>query len=82
MPKIMALPMSHRDIQPILEQLGGPAAPDAWKGGLPIAYRLGGATARLRVRIAMQTDIQPNYVVEGRIRGSERVGSFDSRGSW
>lgn len=71
-PTIMALPMSHRDIQPILAQLGGPTAPDAWKGALPIAYRLGGADAVLHVRIDMQTDVQPNYVVEGRIRGSER----------
>lgn len=71
-PKIMALPMSHQDIQPILAALGGPLAPEAWKGGLPIDYRLGGADARLHVRIDMQTDVQPNYVVEGRITGSER----------
>jgi N-acetylated-alpha-linked acidic dipeptidase len=70
-PKVMALPMSHRDIQPILEALGGPPAPEAWKGALPITYRLGGA-ARLRVQIDMQTEVQPNYVVEGRIRGGER----------
>ncbi|MGE0362820.1 MAG: transferrin receptor-like dimerization domain-containing protein [Vicinamibacterales bacterium] len=70
-PKVMALPMSHRDIQPILDALGGPPAPDAWKGALPITYRLGGA-ARLRVAIDMQTDVQPNFVVEGRIRGSDR----------
>jgi len=71
-PKIMALPMSHRDIQPILEKLGGPPAPDAWKGGLPITYRLGGVDARLHVKIDMKTDVQPNYVVEGRLVGSER----------
>ncbi len=71
-PKIMALPMSYRDIQPILEKLGGPAAPQAWKGQLPIDYRLGGADATLHVRIDMKTDVQPNYVVEGRIRGSDR----------
>lgn len=70
-PKIMALPMSHRDIQPILERLGGPPAPAEWKGGLPIAYRLGGEAARLHLQIEMRTDVQPNYVVEGRIRGSE-----------
>jgi N-acetylated-alpha-linked acidic dipeptidase len=70
-PKIMALPMSHRDIQPILEKLGGPAAPPAWKGGLPIEYRLGGNDARLHLEIDMRTDVQPNYVVEGRITGSE-----------
>ena len=67
----MALPMSHRDIQPILEALGGPPAPDDWKGGLPLTYRLGGQ-ARLHVRIDMQTDVQPNFVVEGRLRGTER----------
>ncbi len=71
-PKVMALPMSHRDIQPILEKLGGPLAPDAWKGGLPITYRLGGVDARLHVKIDMKTDVQPNWVVEGRIRGSEQ----------
>ena len=71
-PKIMALPMSHRDIQPILEKLGGPPAPAAWKGGLPIEYRLGGSAARLHLQIDMQTDVQPNYVVEGRITGSEQ----------
>ena len=71
-PKVMALPMSYRDIQPILEKLGGPVAPDAWQGKLPIAYRLGGADVTLHVRIDMKTDIQPNWVVEGRLRGSER----------
>jgi N-acetylated-alpha-linked acidic dipeptidase len=71
-PKIMALPMSHKDIQPILEQLGGPEAPAAWKGALPLTYRLGGGDVRLHVAIDMQTEVLPNYVVEGRIRGSER----------
>jgi N-acetylated-alpha-linked acidic dipeptidase len=71
-PRIVAVPMSHRDVQPILEALGGPPAPAGWKGALPIQYRLGGAEARLRVRADMQTDVQPNLVVEGRIRGSER----------
>ena len=70
-PKLMALPMSHRDIQPILEKLGGPLAPPEWKGALPIEYRLGGEAARLHLEIDMRTDVQPNYVVEGRIRGGE-----------
>ena len=71
-PTIMALPMSHRDMQPILEKLGGPLAPAEWKGGLPIEYRLGGQDARLHLQIDMRTDVQPNFVVEGRIRGSDR----------
>ncbi|MGH9333019.1 MAG: serine hydrolase, partial [Vicinamibacteria bacterium] len=70
-PKIMALPMSYRDVEPILSKLGGPRAPDYWKGGLPIEYRLGGEAVRLRVKIDMDTSILPNFVIEGRIRGEE-----------
>ena len=70
-PKIMAVPMSYRDIRPILEKMGGPRAPDAWQGGLPIEYRLGGGSVRLHVAIDMDTSVKPNYVIEGRIKGSE-----------
>jgi N-acetylated-alpha-linked acidic dipeptidase len=65
-PKIMALPMSYRDIQPILSRLGGPRAPASWKGGLPIEYRLGGEDVRLHVKIDMDQSILPNFVIEGR----------------
>ena len=71
-PKVIAVPMSHRDMKPILEKLGGPEAPKEWQGALPLTYRLGGEAVRLRVKVDMRTDVQPNYVVEARIRGSER----------
>jgi N-acetylated-alpha-linked acidic dipeptidase len=70
-PKIMGVPLSWRDARPILESLGGPEAPKEWQGALPITYRLGGE-ARVRLKVDMQTDVQPNWVVEARIRGSER----------
>lgn len=70
-PKIMAVPMSYRDMQPILEKLGGPRAPDGWQGGLPMEYRLGGGDVRLHMKIDMDTSIRPNYVIEGRIKGEE-----------
>ncbi len=70
-PKVIAVPMSHRDMQPILEKMGGPMAPEAWQGGLPIEYRLGGGEVRLHLDVQMETPIQPYYVVEGRIRGAE-----------
>ena len=31
------------------EKLGGPVAPEAWKGGLPIAYHLGGADVTIEI---------------------------------
>ena len=69
-PKIMALPLSWHDAKPLLENMGGPVAPDDWKGGLPITYHLGGE-ARVHVKVEMDNSIKPYYVVEGRIRGSE-----------
>jgi N-acetylated-alpha-linked acidic dipeptidase len=71
-PRIMAVAMSYRDIQPILEKLGGPQAPPAWKGALPIEYHLGGSAAKVHVKVDMKTEIQPYYVVEGRITGGEQ----------
>jgi len=70
-PKIMALPLSYKDARPILENLGGPRAPDDWQGGLPIEYHLGGEQARVHLKIEMDNSIKPYYVVEGRIRGAE-----------
>ncbi len=71
-PKVIAIALSHRDAKPILAALGGPMAPKEWQGGLPLEYRLGGADAVLHLKVDMQTDVQPNYVVEGRISGSDR----------
>jgi len=70
-PKIMALPLSYKDAEPILQNLGGPRAPDDWQGGLPIEYHLGGENARVHLKIDMDNSIRPYYVVEGRIRGSD-----------
>jgi N-acetylated-alpha-linked acidic dipeptidase len=70
LPKIMAVPMSWRDAKPLLEKMGGPVAPRAWQGALPIQYRLGGE-ARVHLKVDMDTSVQPNYVVEARIRGAQ-----------
>ena len=69
-PKIMALPLSWKDAKPLLENLGGPRAPDDWQGGLPLQYHLGGDRARVHLRIEMDNGVKPYYVVEGRIRGA------------
>jgi len=70
-PKIMALPLSYKDAEPLLQNLGGPLAPADWQGGLPFEYHLGGEQARVHLKIEMDNSIKPYYVVEGRIRGSE-----------
>jgi N-acetylated-alpha-linked acidic dipeptidase len=70
LPKIMALPLSWHDAKPLLENMGGPVAPDDWQGGLPFPYHLGGE-ARVHLKIEVDNSTKPYYVVEGRIRGSE-----------
>ena len=70
-PKIMALPISWHDAKPLMEQMDGPEAPEAWQGGLPFKYHLGGGRVQAHLKIQMEETIKPNYVVEGRIRGQE-----------
>ncbi len=71
LPKIMGLPLSWHDARPLLENIGGPEAPESWQGGLPFKYHLGGGSEEVHLKIAMQTPIEPYYVVEARIEGSE-----------
>ena len=70
-PKIMALPLSWHDAKPLLESMDGPLAPAPWRGALPIQYHLGGERVKAHLKIEMENGLQPYYVVEGRIRGSE-----------
>src|SRR5215469_4380260 len=70
-PKIMALPLSWHDAKPFLENMDGAAAPPDWQGGLPFQYHLGGGRVKAHLKIEMENGLQPYYVVEGRIRGSE-----------
>jgi len=70
-PKIMALPLSWHDAKPLLENMDGPVAPENWQGGLPIQYHLGGERVKAHLKIEMENGLQPYYVVEGRIRGSD-----------
>lgn len=72
-PGIVAVPMSWRDARPILESLGGPVAPASWQGALPLTYHVGPGPAKLRVKVDMDDEIRPIWVVEGRIRGAEKL---------
>ncbi len=76
LPKIAGLPLSWKDAKPLLENMDGPVAPKEWQGGLPIEYRLGGERVRVRMKVAMDNHVSPNYVVEGRVarlRAARRV---------
>ncbi|HKW87232.1 MAG TPA: M28 family metallopeptidase [Candidatus Acidoferrales bacterium] len=76
MPHIIAVPLSWRDAEPILKNLGGATAPKSWQGGLSFVYHVGGDQARVHVKVDMDTSIQPYYNVEARITGSEHPGEW------
>ncbi len=70
-PRIIAVPLSYRDAEPLLRALGGPEAPAEWQGALPFKYRVGAGPAQVRVKVDMDGATRPIWVVEGRIRGAE-----------
>src|ERR687886_81680 len=70
--KIPVLPISYGDAQPLLRALGGPLAPDAWRGALPITYHLGPGPATVHLKLACDWQRVPARDVIARLRGAER----------
>ena len=70
LPKIMSAPLSGRDAQVILGELGGPDAPPQWKGALSVTYRVGGSGPAVRMRVRSDDKIRPIWTVTGRITGT------------
>jgi len=73
LPTIVSAPLSSADARVILEALGGPEVPDAWRGALPIPYRAGSDSIVLRVRARSDDSIRPVWTVTGMIRGGDRA---------
>ena len=64
MAPIPTLPISYGDAQPLLDALEGPVAPGAWRGALPITYRIGAgpATVRINVKFDWRTVTAKNVI--------------------
>jgi N-acetylated-alpha-linked acidic dipeptidase len=67
---IPVLPLSYSDALPLLRNLGGPVAPEAWRGALGITYHVGGGPARVRLAVKFDWQTRPLYDVIATIRGS------------
>jgi len=79
--KIPVLPISYGDAQPLLAALTGPVAPGAWRGGLPITYKLGPGAARVHLVVKSNWDIKPLYDVIGTLKGSTAPDEWVVRGN-
>lgn len=79
--KIPVLPISYEDAQPLLETLGGPVAPPAWRGGLPLTYHLGPGPARVHLKVSFDWQLQPAYNVIATLKGSKYPDQWILRGN-
>ncbi len=63
-------PMSYRDGVELLKRLKGPVAPEAWRGALPITYRIGPGPAKVHMKLEMDYGQRRLINVVGRITGA------------
>jgi len=79
--KIPVLPISYGDAQPLLAALAGPLAPAAWRGGLPITYRLGAGPARVHLRVKSDWSLKTLYDVIAKLPGTSEAEQWVIRGN-
>ncbi|MDQ1347039.1 MAG: N-acetylated-alpha-linked acidic dipeptidase [Acidobacteriota bacterium] len=79
--KIPVLPISAADAQPLLAALAGPMSPAAWRGALPLAYRLGPGPARVRLKLQFDWRLQPVHDVIAVLPGGELPDEWIVRGN-
>lgn len=79
--KIPVLPISYGDAQPLLASLGGPVAPERWRGALPMTYHIGPSTAKVHLKLAFNWDIKPAHNVIAKMKGSEFPDEWVIRGN-
>lgn len=79
--KIPVLPISYHDAQPLLQSLGGPVAPEDWRGALPFTYHIGPGKTSVRLKVEFDWKIVPAYNVIAKIKGSEYPDQWVIRGN-
>jgi len=71
LPTIKAVPLSHKDARPLLENLAGPPVPPEWQGGLPFTYHVGPGPAKVHLKVEMDNPVRSIWNVVGKIKGRE-----------
>jgi N-acetylated-alpha-linked acidic dipeptidase len=79
--KIPVMPISYGDAEPLLRALGGPVAPQAWRGALPVTYHIGPGPATVHLKLEFNWDLKPVNDVIARLKGGERPDEWVVRGN-
>jgi N-acetylated-alpha-linked acidic dipeptidase len=69
--KIPVMPISYADATPLLENLGGPVAPEDWRGALSFTYHIGPGPTKAHLKVDMDNSTHPLHDVIVRIQGSK-----------
>jgi N-acetylated-alpha-linked acidic dipeptidase len=72
LPRIPTTPISYGEARPLLESLTGPEAPESFRGGLPITYRVGPGSSQVRLDLDIASEQMPVSNVIATIRGSSK----------
>jgi N-acetylated-alpha-linked acidic dipeptidase len=79
--KIPVLPISYSDAQPLLESLGGPVAPEKWRGALPITYHIGPGPVKVHLKLEFDWKMVDCYDVIAKLTGTELPDEWVIRGN-
>lgn len=78
---IPVLPISYGEAVHFLAPLGGPVAPKAWRGALPITYHVGGDGPSAHIVIQANWDQKPLYDVIAVMKGATEPDQWVVRGN-
>lgn len=78
---IPTLPIGYGDAQPLLAALGGPVAPESWRGALPITYHVGPGPAKVHLAVKFDWSLKPIYDVIAKIPGAVASDEWVIRGN-
>ncbi len=67
---IPVMPISYADATPFLENLGGPVAPESWRGALGFTYHIGPGPATAHFALSFDNSTRPLHDVIATIPGS------------
>ncbi|RYG18881.1 M28 family peptidase [bacterium] len=79
--KIPVLPISWGDAEPLLRDLTGPVAPASWRGGLPLAYRMGPSCQEAHLKLKFDWKTVECRDVTAVLKGSELPDQWIMRGN-
>ena len=79
--KIPVLPISYADATPLLQAMGGPVAPESWRGALPFTYHVGAGPAKVHMVVKSDWKLATLYDVVAKLPGTSDAEQWVLRGN-